>query len=85
MPTTGRPARSTRWVPIATTPCSLSSWLSPRCVAVDVAVAASLHERDGDPATAARLYADAARGAPNLAERDHLTRQAARLNAGQRD
>ncbi|GAA3246240.1 RNA polymerase sigma factor [Streptomyces lavendulae] len=48
------------------------------------AVAAYLHERDGDPATAARLYAEAARKASNLAERDHLTRQAARLNA-QRD
>ncbi|MFV2084105.1 RNA polymerase sigma factor [Micromonospora sp. LOL_021] len=45
------------------------------------AVAAHLHERDGDPATAARLYAQAARSAPNLPERDHLTRQAARLNA----
>ena len=45
------------------------------------AVAAYLHERDGDPVTAARLYADAARSAPNLPERDHLTRQAARLNA----
>ncbi|MGY1849433.1 RNA polymerase sigma factor [Blastococcus sp. SYSU DS1021] len=45
------------------------------------AVAAYLHERDGDPATAARLYAEAARAAPNLPERDHLTRQAARLNA----
>lgn len=45
------------------------------------AVAAYLHERDGAPATAARLYAEAARKAPNLAERDHLTRQAARLNA----
>ncbi|MFI9047675.1 RNA polymerase sigma factor [Streptomyces sp. NPDC053427] len=45
------------------------------------AVAAYLHERDGDPATAARLYAEAAHQAPNLAERDHLTRQAARLNA----
>ncbi|BBC29152.1 RNA polymerase sigma24 factor [Streptomyces graminofaciens] len=44
------------------------------------AVAAHLHERDGDLATAARLYAEAARKAPNLAERDHLTRQAARLN-----
>jgi RNA polymerase sigma factor (sigma-70 family) len=44
------------------------------------AVAAYLHERDGDPVTAARLYARAARDAPNLAERDHLTRQAARLN-----
>ncbi|RZU30460.1 RNA polymerase sigma factor [Blastococcus saxobsidens] len=48
------------------------------------AVAAYLHERDGNRATAARLYADAARAADNLAERDHLTRQAARLNAGPR-
>ncbi|KOG41093.1 RNA polymerase sigma factor [Streptomyces decoyicus] len=45
------------------------------------AVAAYLHERDGDLATAAQLYAEAAQKAPNLAERDHLTRQAARLNA----
>jgi RNA polymerase sigma factor (sigma-70 family) len=45
------------------------------------AVAAYLHERDGDPATAADLYAEAARHATNLAERDHLTRQAARLNS----
>jgi RNA polymerase sigma factor (sigma-70 family) len=45
------------------------------------AAAAYLHERDGDPATAARLYTEAARSAPNLPERDHLTRQAARLNA----
>jgi len=45
------------------------------------AVAAYLHERDGDLTTAARLYAVAAHQAPNLAERDHLTRQAARLNA----
>ncbi len=45
------------------------------------AVAAHLHERNGDAATAARLYAEAARSAPNLPERDHLTRQAARLNA----
>jgi predicted RNA polymerase sigma factor len=44
------------------------------------AVAAYLHERAGDRATAARLYAEAARRASNLAERDHLTRQAARLN-----
>ena len=46
------------------------------------AVAAYLHERDGDLATAARLYVEAAHQAPNLAERDHLTRRAARLNAG---
>ncbi|MFE6727356.1 RNA polymerase sigma factor [Streptomyces californicus] len=45
------------------------------------AVSAYLHERDGDRATAARLYAEAAHRAPTLAERDHLTRQAARLNA----
>ncbi|MBQ1025365.1 RNA polymerase sigma factor [Micromonospora sp. C95] len=45
------------------------------------AVAAYLHERDGDLATAARLYAKAARSAPSLPEIDHLTRQAARLNA----
>jgi hypothetical protein len=32
-------------------------------------------------ASAGRLYAEAAQNAPNLAERDHLTRQAARLNA----
>lgn len=44
------------------------------------AVAAYLHERDGDLVTAARLYSEAAAKAPNLAERDHLTRQAARLN-----
>ncbi|MFF8433364.1 RNA polymerase sigma factor [Streptomyces bacillaris] len=45
------------------------------------AVSAYLHERDGDPETAARLYAEAARKAQNVAERDHLTRQAARLNS----
>ena len=44
------------------------------------AVAAHLHERNGDLALAARLYADAARNAPNQAERDHQTRQAARVN-----
>ncbi|WP_405535819.1 RNA polymerase subunit sigma-24 [Streptomyces sp. NBC_00075] len=45
------------------------------------AAAAYLHERDGDTKSAARLYAEAAQKAPNLAERNHLTRQAARLNA----
>ncbi len=45
------------------------------------AVSAYLHERDGDTVTAAQLYAEAARSASNLPERDHLTRQAARLNA----
>jgi predicted RNA polymerase sigma factor len=45
------------------------------------AAVAYLHERDGDAVPAARLYAEAARSAPNLPERDHLMRQAARLNA----
>jgi RNA polymerase sigma factor (sigma-70 family) len=44
------------------------------------AASAYLHAKAGDLATAALLYADAALAAPNLAERDHLTRQAARLN-----
>jgi len=44
------------------------------------AAAAYLHERDGDLPTAARLYAEAARAATNVPERDHLVRQAARLN-----
>jgi RNA polymerase sigma factor (sigma-70 family) len=45
------------------------------------AVAAHLHEKNGELELAARLYADAARSAPNVAERDHQTRQAARVNA----
>ncbi|MFJ4711684.1 RNA polymerase sigma factor [Streptomyces sp. NPDC088785] len=45
------------------------------------AVAAYFHERAGDTRTAARLYAEAAQHAPTLAERTHLTRQAARLNS----
>ncbi len=45
------------------------------------ATVAYLHEREGDQVTAARLYAEAARSAPNIPERDHLTRQAARINA----
>ena len=48
------------------------------------AVAAYLHEKNGDLELAARLYANAARNAPNLAERDHQTRQAARLNQPRR-
>ena len=44
------------------------------------AVAAYLHEKGGDIGTAARLYVEAARSAQNVAERDHLTRQAARLH-----
>ncbi|MCQ1995730.1 RNA polymerase sigma factor [Arthrobacter sp. zg-Y1171] len=45
------------------------------------AARAYLQEKSGDVELAARLYAEAARLAPNLAERDHLTLQAARLNA----
>jgi len=45
------------------------------------AVAAYLHERDGDLATASLLYVEAARTAANVAERDHLMRAAARLHA----
>jgi len=45
------------------------------------AVAAHLHERNGDLELAARLYAQAAHDAPNLPEREHQTRQAARVNA----
>jgi RNA polymerase sigma factor (sigma-70 family) len=44
------------------------------------AVLAHLHERNGDLELAARLYATAALNAPNVAERDHQTLQAARLN-----
>ncbi len=49
------------------------------------AVAAYLHEKNGNLELAARLYAEAARNAPNLAERDHQTRQAARVNELLRD
>jgi RNA polymerase sigma factor (sigma-70 family) len=44
------------------------------------AAAAYLHEKAGDLADAARLYAEAARAASSELERDHLTRQAARLH-----
>ena len=45
------------------------------------AVAAYLHERNGDLELAAALYAQASAEAPNIAERDHQVRQAARVNA----
>jgi RNA polymerase sigma factor (sigma-70 family) len=48
------------------------------------AVAAHLHEKNGELELAAQLYAVAARNAPNLAERAHQTRQAARLNQRRR-
>jgi predicted RNA polymerase sigma factor len=43
------------------------------------AVAAYLHEKDGELARAADLYREAARQATNVPERDHLTREAARV------
>jgi RNA polymerase sigma factor (sigma-70 family) len=43
------------------------------------AVAAYLHERAGDLDQAAALYAEAARAATSIPERDHLTREAARV------
>jgi RNA polymerase sigma factor (sigma-70 family) len=43
------------------------------------AASAYLHERAGNLAHAADLYADAARAATSLPERDHLTREAARV------
>lgn len=44
-----------------------------------VAVTAHLRERSGDLELAAELYAEAARAATSVSERDHLTRQAARV------
>ncbi len=49
------------------------------------AVAAHLHEKLGDLARAATLYAEAAGRATNVPERDHLTREAARVRARQTD
>jgi predicted RNA polymerase sigma factor len=46
-----------------------------------LAVAGYLRERAGELDLAAQLYGEAARAAGNLAERDHLTRQAARLRS----
>lgn len=45
-----------------------------------VAAEAHLRERTGEPERAAELYTEAARRATQLGERDHLLRQAARLN-----
>jgi predicted RNA polymerase sigma factor len=46
------------------------------------AVRAHLHELSGDLPAAATAYAEAAHRATNVAERDHLVRQAARARAG---
>ncbi|MCW2622246.1 MAG: polymerase subunit sigma-24, partial [Frankiales bacterium] len=45
------------------------------------AVRGYLYERDGDLPAAATAYAEASRRATNIAERDHLVRQAARVRA----
>jgi predicted RNA polymerase sigma factor len=45
------------------------------------AVRGHLHELSGDLPAAATAYAEAARRATNVAERDHLIRQAARVRA----
>ena len=47
------------------------------------AVRGHLHELDGDLPAAAAAYAEAARRATNVAERDHLVRQAARARSAQ--
>jgi RNA polymerase sigma factor (sigma-70 family) len=46
------------------------------------AVRGHLHELGGDLPAAATAYAEAARRATNVAERDHLVRQAARVRTG---
>ena len=48
------------------------------------AVRGHLHELGGELPAAATAYAEAARGATNVAERDHLVRQAARARAAAR-
>ncbi len=48
------------------------------------AVRGHLHELGGDLPAAATAYAEAARRATNVAERDHLVRQAARARAAGR-
>jgi RNA polymerase sigma factor (sigma-70 family) len=47
------------------------------------AVRGHLHQLDSDPSAAAAAYVEAARRATNVAERDHLVRQAARARAGE--
>ncbi len=47
------------------------------------AVRGYLHELDGDLPVAATAYAEAARRATNVADRDHLVRQAARARAAE--
>jgi len=80
-----QPGRRSRARPMARGP-AWPPWRSsmPPCPAT-TAVAAYLRERGGrTQSTAARLYVEAARSASNLPERDHLTRQAARLNVSLR-
>src|SRR5690242_15265239 len=49
------------------------------------AVRGYLHELGGEPLAAATAYAESARRATNVAERDHLVRQAARTRASARN
>jgi hypothetical protein len=46
-----------------------------------IQTAMAVHELDGDLPAAAAAYAEAARRATNVAERDHLVRQAASARA----
>ena len=81
----GPPALLNRAVAVGAADGPLAGLRALESVATDVprrdAAAAWLHERAGDREEAARLYAVAAQKATNAAERDHLTRQAARLRA----
>jgi RNA polymerase sigma factor (sigma-70 family) len=81
----GPPVLLNRAVAVGAADGPLAGLRALESVAPDVprrdAAAAWLHERAGDREEAARLYAVAAQKATNAAERDHLTRQAARLRA----
>ena len=58
-----------------------SSGTSTAAAAV-TSIRGHLYELDGDLPAAGAAYADAARRATDVAERDHLVRQAARVRAG---
>jgi pimeloyl-ACP methyl ester carboxylesterase len=79
-----RPAALNRAVALGQVDGPLAGLRALDTVPADVprrtAVSAHLHERAGDLALARDLYVQAARAATNAAERDHLSRRAARLN-----
>ncbi|KRC51384.1 MULTISPECIES: RNA polymerase sigma factor [unclassified Nocardioides] len=81
----GPPVLLNRAVAVGAADGPLAGLRALESVAPDVprrdAAAAWLHERAGAREEAARLYAVAAQKATNAAERDHLTRQAARLRS----